>query len=211
MNQEQFLQRCKHLWHVAPGGAWEGIAARGLRTAEQLIGEAVLDDGDRARLLTEPRATDLTLTVDGSEVLLRDQAALANHADPASIMEDGLSVAEWVALLNRRVFLFSTPAPMKALLAKYAELHGAQDRISFSPMRLSQVAAGHLELTRSNIGALARTRGVQKRRDDFVPLSRVPGDATPKEVTIVEGLDDLSAVTRVERHYPDGTYEVVAR
>ena len=211
MNQDQFLQRCKHVWHVAPAGAWESIAARGLRTAEQLIAAADLDEAERTQLLTEPRATDVALKVDGVEVLLRDQAPLTKHPDLPSIMEEGLSVADWIGLLNRRVFLFATPAPMKALLAKYAELHGAQDRISFSPMRLSQVVAGQLELSASNTGAIARTKGVQKRRGDFVPLSRVPGGASLKEVTIVGGLDDLSAVTRVERHYPDGTYEVVAR
>jgi hypothetical protein len=211
VNQDQFLQRCKHMWHVAPAGAWDSIAARGIRTAEQLIGAADLSDDERSVLLTQPRPTDVTLKVDGVAVVLRDQAPLLKHPDLPSIMEDGLSVAEWVALLNRRVYLFTTPAPMKALLAKYAELHGAQDRISFSPMRLSQVVAGQLELTTTNTGAIARTKGVQKRRGDFLPLSRVPGNVSPKEVTIVGGLDDLSAVTRVERHYPDGTYEVVAR
>ena len=211
MNQDQFLQRCKQLWHVAPGGAWDAIAAKGLRTAEQLINAATLDDEERTRLLTEPRPEDVTLDVDGTKVLLRDQGALTRHPDLPSIMEEGLTVADWVGLLNRRVYLFTSAAAMKTLLAKYAELHGTQDRISFSPMRLSQVVAGQLELTTTNTGAIARSKGVQKRRADFLPMSRVPGTASPKEVTIVDGLDDLSAVTRVERHYPDGTYEVVAR
>ena len=211
MNQEQFLQRCKQLWHIAPAGAWEGIAARGLRTAEQLIHAASLGDEERTQLLTAPRATDVELKVDDAVVVLRDQAPLTKHPDLPSIMEEGLSVADWVGLLNRRVYLFTSAAPMKTLLAKYVELHGAQDRISFSPMRLSQVTEGQLELTTTNTGAIARNKGVQKRRTDFVPLSRLPGSTSPKEVTIVDGLDDLSAVTRVERHFPDGSYEVVAR
>ena len=211
MNQEQFLQRCKQLWHIAPAGAWEVIAQRGIRTAEQLIRAADLTEEARTELLTQPRAKDVTLMVDGSQVILRDQEPLTRHPDLPSIMDEGLTVADWVGLLNSRVFLFTAAAPMKTFLAKYTEIHGAQDRISFSPMRVSQLPAGTLELTTKNTGAIARSKGVQKRRDDFLPMSRVPGTASPKEVTIVGGLDDLSSITRVERHFPDGTYEVLAR
>ena len=74
MKPEQFLRRCPTLWHVGPAGSWEGIKRVGLRTAEQLINRAAaLDDDERSRLLTQPRRTRVTFTVEGSSVSLRDQ------------------------------------------------------------------------------------------------------------------------------------------
>ncbi|MEO6627151.1 MAG: hypothetical protein ABIP03_01140 [Aquihabitans sp.] len=203
MTPEQFLTRCPSLWHVAPSGSWATIEERGLRTAAQLIDAADLDAERRAELHELPRRSAVPLRVDGADVVLRDQGPLFK-ANLASFLEPGLTVADWVGLLNRRVYLFTNKAAMQKLLAKYVATDGAQDVISFSPRRLLETAHSRIELAARNTGAIARQSDPYKGRDTFLSISR-SRDRQPAEVTMVDGLDDLSAVVRVERHSADGT------
>jgi hypothetical protein len=205
-----FLSRCPSLWHVGPPGAWDQIAANGFRTAEQLILRADLDQSTRAGLLNEPRRDSVRLVVDGEAVVLRDQGPLFARNDLASILDDGLSVADWVQILNRRVYLFADKVAMNKVLDKYVERDGAQDVITISPWRLLQAAGARLQLAQYNAGAIPRLTGPQRGRDTFTQISRFP-DRKPAEVTILDGLDDLSVVARAERHHSDGRREQLAR
>jgi len=200
---DEFLDRCKSLWHVAPRGAWDSIKVSGLRTAEQLIVSADLDDAKRAELLASPRREPVALRVDGADVVLRDQGPLLKRNDLNTILGDGLEIADWIRLLNRRVYLFTTPAAMNRMLAKYVVRDGAQDVVVASPLRLLQAVRPRIELTDQNTGAIARRTGPQKHLDTFQRLSRFP-NKTPAEVTVVDGISDLGVIVRAERRYADG-------
>ena len=88
----EFLDRCPRLWHVAPAGAWEHIRRSGLRTAEQLIPAAEVDETQRSELLASPRPEPVALTVGGETVVLRDRAPLLKRKDLQSLMADGMDV-----------------------------------------------------------------------------------------------------------------------
>lgn len=203
MTPEQFLTRCPSLWHVAPPGSWATIKEMGLLTAAQLIDAAELDEERRSELHEMPRRHPVPLRVSDADVVLRDQGPLFK-ADLESFLEPGVTVADWVKLLNRRVYLFTNKAAMQKVLAKYVESDGAQDVITISPRRLLETMRPKIELSAQNAGAIARRTDPYKGRDTFLSISR-SRDRQPAEVTIVDGLDDLSAVVRVERHSADGT------
>jgi hypothetical protein len=203
MTPDQFLDRCKFVCHVGPVGVWDQIAKHGFRTAEQLILESDLSEDERQRLLSTPRRESIRLCVDGEEVLLRDQGPLFARKDLASVLGDGLDVSGWVRLLNRRTYFFTDQLSMKKFRDKYVELDGAQEVIWLSPLRVIRLEGLCLELTNQNSGAIARRSGPQKMADTFVPFSSFP-DRKPKEFTMVDGLNDLTPVVRVERHFQDG-------
>jgi hypothetical protein len=207
---EQFTTRCRAIWHVAPSGAWETINVHGLRTAGQLIAAADLDAATRERLQTTPRRESERLRVDGREIALRDQGRLFTRKDLSTVLADGIDVADWIRLLNRRVYLFTDRAAKDTLLEKYVERDGAQDVLTFSPTRLLAYAGQRLELADQNTGAIARRPGPQKHFDTFLPVSRFP-DKKPKEVTVVDGIDDLTVVVRAERYHRGGQREVLER
>jgi len=209
VSPDQFLARCPALWHVAPAGAWEHIRETGLRTAAQLIDAAELDDEARAALHQQPRAESVRLSVDGVDVVLRDQAPLLK-ADLTKALEPGFGVADWLHELNRRVYLFADRAAMQKTLDKYVAIDGAQDVITFSPRRLYEQELHAIELSAQNTGALARTTKATKGRDTFLSITRFP-DRKPNEVTIVGGVDDLTPVVRAERHHADGRREPLDR
>jgi hypothetical protein len=203
MTPDQFLDRCKFVCHVGPVGVWEQIAKHGFRTAEQLILGSDLSEEEQQQLLSTPRRESIRLRVDGDEVLLRDQGPLFARKDLASILGDGLDVSDWVRLLNRRVFFFTDQLSMQKLRDKYAELEGAQEVIWLSPLRVIRMEEVSLELTSQNSGAIARRSGTQKLADTFVPFSSFP-NRRPKELTMVNGLTDITPVVRAERYFPDG-------
>lgn len=105
---------------------------------------------------------------------LRDQRPLLKRRDLSSLMGDGLTIANWIGLLNRRVYLFADSAGMKKLLKKYAELDGAKEVITFSPRRLTEACRPRVELSAHNSGAVARVSGVQKYPDTSNPWARFP-------------------------------------
>jgi len=191
---------------VAPAGAWEQIRRSGLRTAEQLILAADLDDALRLSLLGSPRAAAVALTVTGQTIVLRDQAPLLKRKDLQSLMADGMDVADWIRLLNRRIYLFSREAAMRTLLEKYVARDGAQDILVISPLRLLDAVGSRIELTTQNTGAIARRAGAQKSPEVFQPLRRFP-NRVPTEVTVVDGVGDLGVVVRAERVHRDGRRE----
>jgi len=203
MNVDDFLHRCPSLWHVGPEGSWEGIKTRGFRTAEQLIMAADLDEDERTILLTEPRAEPVTLTIDGATVTLRDQKQLLKRRDLASLMDEGMTIADWIRLLNRRVYLFTDLNTMNKALAKYIELEGAQEVMTFSPSKFIEAYRPRVELSMQNSGSVARMASGQRRKDTFMSVGLFPSTRRPSEVTVVDGIDDLSIVAYAECHYGD--------
>jgi len=207
MTPEQFLNRCKVICHVGPAGVWEQISTRGFRTAEQLILEADLSEEERQKLLSTPRPEPVRLSIQGKEVILRDQGQLFARKDMSSILDND-TVGDWIHLLNQRVYFFTDQTAMQKFLDKYVQIDGAQDVIWLSPLKLLESAGLGLELTSQNTGAIARASGTQKTADAFAPLWRFT-DRKPLEATIVDGLDDLSPVFRAERCFEDGRREAL--
>lgn len=209
MNPEQFLHRCQTLWHIGPIGSWEGIQRYGFRTAQQLIERAELGDDERGALMAEPRPAKVVLTIGDTTATLRDQEPLMRRKDITALLGNGMTVADWVATLNKRVYMFCDRTAMDKILLKYLELEGAQEVITFSPRKLFDVCRHRIELSAQNTGAIARMAGVQKNLDTFVSVGQFR-DKKPAEVTVVDGIDDLSVVAFVDRHYGDGKKEKLA-
>ena len=207
VQEADFLSRCRSLWHVSPPGAWATIRRLGFRTAEQLIRAADLDESTREALLIEPRRSSRTLTVEGQQVTIRDQGRLFQRTDLAAVLDDDITVSDWVRLLNQRVYVFTDRKARDALLEKYVQLDGSQDVLTFSPLRLYEAARSRLELTSQNTGSIARRSGPQKGWNTVIPVSQFPADRKPSEVTIRDGLDDLAVVVEVHRFHADGSRE----
>ena len=208
MTPGEFVARCPSLRHVGAPDSWARIARTGFRTAEQLILGASLDEATRARLLTERRRDSVRLQVDGDQVVLRDQEPLFKLNDLDPILGDGMKSADWIQILNSRVYFFADKREADAIVQKYAERDGAQELLTISPWQLVKVAGSRIQLSAQNAGAIAHRRGVQKTRDTFVSLAVFP-DKRPREITVVGGLDDVSVVKRAVRRCADGSVEVL--
>ncbi|MBO0747554.1 MAG: hypothetical protein J2O47_04355, partial [Acidimicrobiaceae bacterium] len=123
---------------------------------------------------------------------------------------DGIGLGEWLAILDERVHLFARQKELTALLTRYQG--EGQDLLVFDTPRLLASAGDRVEVATVVTAApepwaSCRCRG----RDTFVPLALFEDSVEDiEEVTIVGGLEDVtSLVSRVVRHHPDRSTEVV--
>lgn len=211
MTLEDFLRRCPTLWHVGPPGSWDRVCRHGLRTAQQLIDAADIDAETRRRLTDEPRRHSVELRIGDEAVVLRDQGPLLARKDITPLLAPGMTVADWVRLLNRRVYLFAERPGRDTLTKKYAARHGSQEVITVDPMRLLALAGERVELTDQNTGAIARVGHPYKLWDTFKPVDEFP-NRRPKEITVIGGVTPAEipqVVSRVDRVGADGAVEAL--
>jgi hypothetical protein len=190
------------LFHATAYGAWESIATSGLRTAAKLVADAGR---------TPPaglRDNRVELSVEGATAQLRDQRLLQRSRIETHL--DGITLGDWLAILDERVHLFARQKDLTAMLTRYQG--DGQDLVVFDTARTLATAGDRVEVATVASGApepygACRCRG----RETFVPLPLFDDPvADVEEVTIVGGLEDVrSLVNRVVRYHPDRSTEVI--
>lgn len=207
LSPERALARLRPvLFHASAYGAWESIRDSGLRTAAKLLADAGRTP------FTGLREAGVEVAVPGASerasAELRDQRALMRSRIEAHL--DGVGLAEWLEILDERVHLFVRQKELTTLLTRYQG--EGQDVLVFDTART--LAAGGERVEVATVISAApepwancRCRG----RETFVPLAIYEGPVEDiEEVTVVGGLEAIVAlVTRVVRHHPDRTTEVV--
>jgi len=98
----RLMQPLERLYHLAEPDNLPSIREHGLMSTEKLLGLIGMPDDERAAWLRQHRPNSVRLS-DG--VLIRDQRPMPPNA-LARALVDGLSPADWYALLNRHVFLW---------------------------------------------------------------------------------------------------------
>jgi hypothetical protein len=192
----------KVLFHATAYGAWDSIAESGLLPADQLLA------GD-PRLLTARNASIAAKDLAGHDVIIRDQRAMVRSNIETHL--DGIALADWLAILNQRVFLFARQKDLITLLGRYQETEG-QDVLVFDTARLLAAARGRVQVaTVAATAPVAWERCRCRGRHTFEPLDAFAGDiADIQEVTVVGAVAQVpDLVVRVMRHHPDRTTEVL--
>jgi len=190
------------LFHASALGAWDSIRESGLRTSAKLLADAGRPPtpGLRERIVE--------VDTEGGVARLRDQRLQVRSRMEAHL--DGLTLTDWLALLDERVHFFAKQKDLTAMLTRYQG--DGQDLLVFDTARTLAVGGDRVEVATVPSGApeawsQCRCRG----RDTFLPLPLFEDSvADVEEVTIVDGLDDVTAlVSRVVRYHPDRTTEVI--
>lgn len=197
----------KVLFHASGYGAWPAIAELGLLTPDQLLGDPV-DGGDKRLGATRLQSIDIAHE-SGHQISIRDQRPMARANIEHHL--DGVSLAEWLRLLNQRTFFFARQKDLTTMLGRYQETEG-QDVLVFDTARLLAAAKGATEVTTvCSTGPVPWTRCPCRGQDTFVPIEAYRGPvADIEEVTVVGGLHDVTnLVARVIRYHPDRTTEVL--
>jgi hypothetical protein len=193
----------KVLFHASSYGAWPAIAELGLRTARELRNASGLPHPKVARA----KNVDLILE-SGHNVTIRDQRPMVRAKIEAHL--DGISMADWLDLLDDRVFFFTRQKELTTLLGRYQETEG-QDVVVFDTAKLLRAAATTEVSTVASSEPVPWTRCPCRSRATFLPITSFTGSAADiEEVTVIGGIDDVSSlVVRVIRYHPDRTTEVL--
>lgn len=205
LSPERALARLRPvLFHASGYGAWDSIRDAGLRTAAELLA------GAGRGQFTELRTAGVEVALEGmtEKAELRDQRLQGRSRIEAHL--DGITLAEWIEILDERVHLFARQKELTALLARY-QAEG-QDLLVFDTARTLAAAGDRVEVATVISAAPDASRACRCRgRDTFVPLALYDGPADDiEEVTVTGGLSEVgSLVNRVVRYHPDRTTEVV--
>jgi hypothetical protein len=187
MDARTFSTLFPKLYHLTFASNLAGIAQHGLHSANSLGTLHCFDDSEREATLILRRRCIQTL----HGVSLRDQ-----HAAPERKMKSclvGITIPEWLALLNSKIFFFVEREKALRFAETYAEYPNAL--LEVDTTQLLATHAEHITLSRIPTGSFTNPR--PRGRASFIPLDeyvyRKKRD-TPAELTVDASIPDIMQI-----------------
>lgn len=212
MTPEELSARHPFLFHVTLPGAWDGIRARGLLPTSRLLDIFEVAGAERERIerARRPAAVPVHHPHHGT-VVINDQLPMTEAA-LAKCLDGGLSPADWLALLNRRVFFWCDDEGLARLLGARANRARSLDVLVIDTLPLARAYADKIELCPINSGATLR-KPARRGPATFTPLLELSYEGWSRkrgrrdrilEVTVVDGVPDIARYVREVRRIEPG-------
>ncbi|MBP1807202.1 DUF7002 family protein [Rubellimicrobium aerolatum] len=161
------------LYHMAEAGSWPSIRARGLLSTSALLDLYGVEGAAREAVEAQRRAASVVLEAPGlGRAVIRDNRPL-NEARLARALPEDLPVAEWLRLLNGRVFFWLTRERLGRLLGARLYRDASHDVLEVEAASLVAAHRDRIELSPINSGVtdpFAAPRG----RETFRPIADYP-------------------------------------
>jgi len=188
------------LFHVTTPGAWDRIATQGLLSTAALLALHEVDAERREALTTRRRPSEVAVPhpVHGMAVL-NDNLPLSERA-LEGCLDDGLSPADWLRMLNQRVFFWADEAGLQRLLGARMNRSRVREVLVFDTLSLARAVAERMELSPINSGATIR-KPARRGLSTFTPLNAMDyatwrrgrgGRDSIVEVVVREGVPDIA-------------------
>lgn len=200
MTAEELAERHPRLHHVTTPGAWPLIERHGLLPTAALLELFEVDPARREALTTRRRAASAPIEHPAhGRALITDNAPLSEVA-LARCLEDGLTPADWLRMLNARVFFWADRARLDGLLNARLNRGRAREVLSFDTLGLARAHAALMEVSPINSGSTIR-KPARRGLATFTPLlameyrdwqRRRGGRDTIVEVTVRGGVPDAA-------------------
>ncbi|WP_119165728.1 DUF7002 family protein [Algihabitans albus] len=172
MTPEELGSRHPRLYHVTEPGAWTRIRDLGLLSTSRILDLFEIEGPERVRLerRRRPEAVPLTHPRWGS-VVLNDQMPLRETALEACL-DDDLTPADWLAMLNARVFFWSDEDGLARMLGARMNRGRPRDVLVFDTLSLARVHGPAMEVCPINSGATIR-RPARRGLGTFTPIDEM--------------------------------------
>ena len=153
MRAEQLWEAYPRLFHMATAGSWPSIRERGLLSTAALLDLFEVRGAEREAIECRRRRESVTIRhpVHG-EACVRDQKPMTDAALARCVQ--GISVAGWLKMLNRRVYFWPDEGRLRRLLS--AKAYGRDEHcvLTLDTQSLVTAYAKSITLSRINSGAL---------------------------------------------------------
>ncbi len=204
MTDAELIAAHPRLYHMAGDGAWPGIRARGLLSTSALLDLYEVAGEGRTALEERRRAKSVTLERPGLPgAVLRDQGPLS-EVRLAACLDDGLTSADWLRLLNGKVFFWLKRRRLGELLAGRAYRGRTHTVLTIDTASLLAAHGPRVLLSAINSGATiydAPRRGLSTFRTiSEYPLREAGRRKAVAELTVEHSVPDIKDhVMEVER------------
>jgi Family of unknown function (DUF7002) len=192
VTEAEFVTRYPRVYHVGEVGSWTGIQRHGLLSVSALLDLFGLQGNERERLETCKRKDAVMLEhPDHGRVILRDQKPLSEEKLAACLTD--MTSAEWIRLLNGRVFFWLSERTLDSLLGGKEYRDRSHDVIVFDSRRLLERHGGRAFLSPINSGATLR-KPARRGSTTFRPLAiyDILEKRSPVELAILDGVRDAA-------------------
>ncbi len=156
MSPEDLARHHPRLFHVTQPECVEGILAGGLLSTSRLLDRFGINGARRAVLEAAPRPTRVVLRHPRhGQAVLNDNTPLSEKA-LAGCLDDGLSPADWLGMLNQRVFFWADEDEVATLTG--ARLNRGRNLavLVLDTLGLVRAHASRVELCPINSGSTIR-------------------------------------------------------
>ncbi len=204
MTPQELAELHPRLYHIT-ANSWQDIKQHGLLSTNGLLDLYVVTEPERSCLSSQPRPPGVVLKHQGLiDVKLNDNTPL-NASILCKCLDDDLSVADWMHLLNERVFFWTTEENMlNHLQAFLRNRDGGSPPIEvlvIDTLSLATEYSGQIELCAINSGVAIRNaarRGLQTFTPmvnyDYKTWRKLRGKTDKiKELTVVNGVKNIEA------------------
>ncbi|NIA67675.1 hypothetical protein HBA54_03650 [Pelagibius litoralis] len=156
MTPEELTERHPKLFHVTEPGTHRSIREHGLLSTAEILTLFEVEAKERERLMTARRATAISLRHPrhGSAVL-NDNLPLSEKA-LETCLDDGLTPADWLRILNSKVFFWADEAGLQRLLGARMNQGRQREVLVFDTLRVAEAHLDTLCLCPINSGATIR-------------------------------------------------------
>lgn len=204
MELDEFNRHFPTLYHMAERNSWRSILRHGLLSTEALLDLFEVRGQLREKLLFERRPE--SVRVDHPEhgsAVIRDQIPL--RVGPLAECLIDMSIRDWLALLNRRVYLWPTLDRLRRFMSARAYRDREHDVLYFSTAALLERGVKGVYLAAINTGSTIyspRPRGVET----FHRIADYPFEERRK----LRGVQNAVAEVAIDREIP-AVAEVLTR
>jgi hypothetical protein len=169
MTPEELAARHPRLYHVTTPGAVSGIMKHGLLPTSALLDLFEIVGDQRVAIEGRPRASEVLLEhVSHGKAVISDNSPLTVKS-LERCLDDGLRPADWLKMLNERVFFWADRRPVARLLDARINRDRARDVLVVDTLSLARCLADGMDIAPINTGAAIR-RAARRGRSTFAPV-----------------------------------------
>lgn len=218
MDVDELISLYPRLYHMAEGGSWPSIQLHGLMTTSQIVDACSPTPEVSAAILEQRRPRNVVLDhATLGQLVIRDQAPLREQFLINSLSD--LTVAQWLEMLNNRVFFWLHADKLNTLLSARRYRNLAHDVITVDTASLVTAYADRIRLSPINSGATLYPNATIRGSDTFMAIGSYPYEFYRRrretknaivELAVIDGVPDLvQHIVRVESRQRDEVLDVL--
>jgi hypothetical protein len=172
MTAEELAALHPRLFHLCERAAVDGILRHGLWSTERLLAGSGFSEAERLNLLLRRRLAPVPLLHRAfGSVTINDNLPLS-EGKLAACLDDGLTPADWLGLLNRKVFFWAREQDAEALLGAAGNVGRAKALLIFDTRSLLEAHGASAAIAAINTGQTRFPMKMAARRGllTFTPL-----------------------------------------